>query len=208
MLREQARGAGVVAVGGRRCALGSAALGAKAAAAVHGFMGLIERLAREGAGLALHEQVDQVLKASGLIEHYRREKAERGEARAEDLGRAGECRARLRARDERAAATRGLPRARGAGVGRGAGGRLGGLRADDDAAHGQGARVPRGVPERHGGGAVPAPALAQRPRRPRGGAAAVLCRHDARHAPAVPHLRGAAPPARRRQLRAGLALHP
>jgi len=33
----------------------------------------------------LHEQVDQVLKASGLIEHYRREKAERGEARAENL---------------------------------------------------------------------------------------------------------------------------
>ena len=48
-------------------------------------MELIERLAREVAGLALHEQVDQVLKASGLIEHYRREKADRGEARVENL---------------------------------------------------------------------------------------------------------------------------
>jgi DNA helicase-2/ATP-dependent DNA helicase PcrA len=52
---------------------------------MHGFMALIERLARETTGLALFEQVDQVLKASGLIEHYRREKAERGEARAENL---------------------------------------------------------------------------------------------------------------------------
>jgi len=33
----------------------------------------------------LHEQVDQVLKVSGLIEHYRKEKAERGEARVENL---------------------------------------------------------------------------------------------------------------------------
>jgi len=52
---------------------------------VHGFMALIERLARDTTALALHEQVDQVLKATGLIEHYRREKAERGEARAENL---------------------------------------------------------------------------------------------------------------------------
>ena len=85
VLREQARGAGVSLWEAAGAALGTAALGAKAAAAVHGFMGLIERLARECAGLALHEQVDQVLKASGLIEHYRREKAERGEARAENL---------------------------------------------------------------------------------------------------------------------------
>jgi DNA helicase-2/ATP-dependent DNA helicase PcrA len=48
-------------------------------------MALIERLTRETAQLALHEQVDQVLKATGLIEHYRREKADRGEARVENL---------------------------------------------------------------------------------------------------------------------------
>src|SRR5207244_2499264 len=34
---------------------------------------------------ASFEQVDQVLKASGLIEHYRRDQAERGEARVENL---------------------------------------------------------------------------------------------------------------------------
>jgi DNA helicase II / ATP-dependent DNA helicase PcrA len=85
LVREYARGAGTSLWEAAGAALGAGTLGAKAAAAVHGFMGLIERLARESAGLALHEQVDQVLKASGLIEHYRREKAERGEARVENL---------------------------------------------------------------------------------------------------------------------------
>ncbi len=85
VVREYARGAGTSLWEAAGAALGAGTLGAKAAAAVHGFMGLIERLARESSALALHEQVDQVLKASGLIEHYRREKAERGEARVENL---------------------------------------------------------------------------------------------------------------------------
>jgi len=61
------------------------ALGPKAAAAVQSFLALIERLGREIAGLPLHEQVDHVLAASGLIEHHQREKADRGEARVENL---------------------------------------------------------------------------------------------------------------------------
>ncbi len=87
VLREHARGAGcslwqaATAV----CSGSGGALAAKAGGAIHGFLALIERLAGESRGLALHEQVDQVLKASGLIEHYRREKAERGEARVENL---------------------------------------------------------------------------------------------------------------------------
>jgi DNA helicase-2/ATP-dependent DNA helicase PcrA len=52
---------------------------------MNGFLGLIERLAREVNGLALHEQVDHVLQGSGLIEHYKRDKADRGEARVENL---------------------------------------------------------------------------------------------------------------------------
>ena len=48
-------------------------------------MQLIERLEREIQGLALHEQVDHVINHSGLIEHHRREKADRGEARVENL---------------------------------------------------------------------------------------------------------------------------
>jgi DNA helicase-2/ATP-dependent DNA helicase PcrA len=85
VVREYARGAGVSLWEAAAAAIGAGTLGPKAAAAIHGFMGLIERLARESVGLALHEQVDQALKASGLIEHYRREKAERGEARVENL---------------------------------------------------------------------------------------------------------------------------
>jgi DNA helicase-2/ATP-dependent DNA helicase PcrA len=61
------------------------ALGPKAGAAVHGFMALIERMARELESLPLHEQVDQMLQASGLLDHHKREKAERGEARVENL---------------------------------------------------------------------------------------------------------------------------
>jgi DNA helicase-2/ATP-dependent DNA helicase PcrA len=85
VLREAARAAGSSLWEAAAACIGSGALGAKAAAAVHGFMALIERLARETTTLTLHEQVDQVLKASGLIEHYRRDKADRGEARVENL---------------------------------------------------------------------------------------------------------------------------
>ncbi len=84
-LREYARGAGSSLWEAAGAALGADTLGAKAAAAIHGFMGLIERLARDTQGLPLHEQVDAALRASGLIEHYKRDKAERGEARVENL---------------------------------------------------------------------------------------------------------------------------
>ena len=85
VLRAPARGAGSSLWEAAAACIGSDALGAKAANALHGFMALIERLAAETATLALHEQVDQLLKSSGLLEHYRREKAERGEARVENL---------------------------------------------------------------------------------------------------------------------------
>ena len=87
-LRERARAAGSSlwdAAAGSTTAGGGGELGARAIAALAGFVGLIERLARETAGRALHEQVDEVLKASGLIAHYQREKQERGEARVENL---------------------------------------------------------------------------------------------------------------------------
>jgi DNA helicase II / ATP-dependent DNA helicase PcrA len=86
LLRAQAKGAGSSLWEAAAALSGSGeVLGPRAAAALHGFMSLIERLAREGASLALHERVDQVLKGSGLIEHYKRDKAERGEARVENL---------------------------------------------------------------------------------------------------------------------------
>jgi DNA helicase-2/ATP-dependent DNA helicase PcrA len=86
VLREYARQAGgSLWQAAAACSGAGGALAAKAGSAIHGFLALIERLAGETRTLALHEQVDQVLKASGLIEHYRRDKAERGEARAENL---------------------------------------------------------------------------------------------------------------------------
>jgi DNA helicase II / ATP-dependent DNA helicase PcrA len=61
------------------------ALPQRAAQALQSFMDLIEKLAREVNGLELHEQVDHVIQMSGLIEHYKKEKGERGEGRIENL---------------------------------------------------------------------------------------------------------------------------
>jgi DNA helicase-2/ATP-dependent DNA helicase PcrA len=86
IVREYAKGAGSSLWEAAVACIGSAAaLGPKAVAAMNGFLGLIERVAREVNGLALHEQVDHVLQSSGLIEHYKRDKADRGEARVENL---------------------------------------------------------------------------------------------------------------------------
>jgi DNA helicase-2/ATP-dependent DNA helicase PcrA len=86
IIREYAKGAGISLWEAAGACIGNDSLGAKAATALHGFMHLIERLGREIQGLALHEQVDHVLQASGLIEHHRKEKAsDRGEARVENL---------------------------------------------------------------------------------------------------------------------------
>jgi len=57
----------------------------RAAQALQAFLSLIDRLAVEIRGLELHEQVDQVIQASGLIEHFKKEKGERGEGRVENL---------------------------------------------------------------------------------------------------------------------------
>jgi DNA helicase-2/ATP-dependent DNA helicase PcrA len=57
----------------------------KGGAAMQVFLALIERLAREIEGLPLHEQIDHVLQQSGLIEHHKKDKADRGEARIENL---------------------------------------------------------------------------------------------------------------------------
>ncbi len=57
----------------------------RAALALQSFLALIDQLAREIHGLELHEQVDHVIQMSGLIEHYKKEKGERGEARIENL---------------------------------------------------------------------------------------------------------------------------
>jgi DNA helicase-2/ATP-dependent DNA helicase PcrA len=67
------------------CAASQDLLGPKAVTCIHSFVQLIERLAEETRNLDLHEQVDHVISGSGLVEHYKKETGERGEARVENL---------------------------------------------------------------------------------------------------------------------------
>jgi len=60
-------------------------LPARAREALNVFLQLIERLARETAGLTLGEVVEHMLAGSGLIEHYKKEKGEKAESRVENL---------------------------------------------------------------------------------------------------------------------------
>ena len=60
-------------------------LGARTGQSLHGFMLLIEQMDKDTRALALHEQVDHIINAGGLVAHYQQEKGDRGEARIENL---------------------------------------------------------------------------------------------------------------------------
>jgi len=61
-------------------------LGNRGAAALLGFLKLIDQLDADTQGLPLHEQIDHVIQNTGLIEHYRKDKQQdKGEARIENL---------------------------------------------------------------------------------------------------------------------------
>jgi DNA helicase-2/ATP-dependent DNA helicase PcrA len=60
-------------------------LSARALNAVENFLRLIRNIHDTGAGLPLDEVLDHVIKLSGLIDHYKKEKGERGLARIENL---------------------------------------------------------------------------------------------------------------------------
>ena len=81
-LREEARAAGS-SLWKAAVARSEAQQGGRTAGALRAFHQLIDRLAQETAGLALHEQIDQMLKESGLIEHHGREKSGPDSARGE-----------------------------------------------------------------------------------------------------------------------------
>ena len=66
-------------------AVASDELSGRASTAIVVFLNLIERMAKDTDGLDLHEQVDHVIQASGLIDFFRKEKGERGETRIENL---------------------------------------------------------------------------------------------------------------------------
>ncbi len=63
----------------------ASALPHRAAQSLAAFTALIDKLTAEIHGLELHEQVDHVIQMSGLIEHFKKEKGERGEARIDNL---------------------------------------------------------------------------------------------------------------------------
>ena len=93
-LRDEARAAGSSlwkAAGARS----EAQQGGRTANALRAFHELIDRLAQDTAGLALHEQIDLVLKESGLIEHHGREKSGQDSARAEARGELARSEARV-----------------------------------------------------------------------------------------------------------------
>ncbi|HEX7043721.1 MAG TPA: DNA helicase II [Burkholderiales bacterium] len=84
-LREAARAADLSLWEAAERAIASGSLPARAVQALKGFLQLIEQLAQETAAMTLGEQVEHVLARSQLLEHYRKEKGERGEARVENL---------------------------------------------------------------------------------------------------------------------------
>jgi len=67
------------------CSSAGGQLSGRAATALQGFMQLIEALAADTEGLALHERVDHVIRHSGIVDHYRKEPRDRAEARLENL---------------------------------------------------------------------------------------------------------------------------
>ncbi|MEE9551755.1 MAG: UvrD-helicase domain-containing protein, partial [Gammaproteobacteria bacterium] len=60
-------------------------LSARALSALSKFMTIIQQMAQSNEGLPLEETVDNVIQQSGLVEHFRKEKGERGLARIENL---------------------------------------------------------------------------------------------------------------------------
>jgi DNA helicase II / ATP-dependent DNA helicase PcrA len=62
-----------------------AELGSRGASALLGFLKLIDQLDQDTRGLPLFEQIDHVIQNTGLIEHFRKDKQDKGEARLENL---------------------------------------------------------------------------------------------------------------------------
>ncbi|WP_168015286.1 DNA helicase II [Halomonas salinarum] len=85
ILRERARISDVSLWQALHDCLADATLKGRAGNAVRTFAELIERFDNDTAGMALHEIITHVTQASGLVEHHRSEKGEKGQARVENL---------------------------------------------------------------------------------------------------------------------------
>ncbi|WP_304526502.1 DNA helicase II [Halomonas sp. I5-271120] len=85
ILRERARITDVSLWQALHDCLADATLKGRAGNAVRAFSELIERFDNDTAGMALHEIITHVTQQSGLVEHHRSEKGEKGQARVENL---------------------------------------------------------------------------------------------------------------------------
>ena len=85
VVREYARSHGISMWQAAGQIMADKGLPARALNALNTFLLLIERIATDCQGLDLHEQTEQVVEASGLIGHYKKEKGEKGRARIENL---------------------------------------------------------------------------------------------------------------------------
>lgn len=84
-IRVAARSGGISLWQAAKELISSKQITARAAGALQGFIDLIEQLDEQTQGLPLHEQTDHVLQISGLLDHHRQEKGEKGQARVENL---------------------------------------------------------------------------------------------------------------------------
>ena len=84
-VREEAKQKSLSLWAAARQVLDSGALAPRAQNALAGFLNLIEQLDHDTADLSLGEQTEIVLDGSGLMDHYRKEKGEKAEARIENL---------------------------------------------------------------------------------------------------------------------------
>ncbi len=85
MIRDIARGNSITMWEATLSLLSSGQLAARAQNAISGFVNLIDQLQGFAGNFKLAEQVDYVVESSRLIEHYSKDKSEKGQSRIENL---------------------------------------------------------------------------------------------------------------------------
>ncbi|MEH6502877.1 MAG: DNA helicase II [Cycloclasticus sp.] len=85
IIRQHARGQNISLWRAANSLCEGIELSGRALTSLSGFLSLIRQIAADKQSTTLHEQVEQVIARSGLIEFHKKEKGEKGEARVENL---------------------------------------------------------------------------------------------------------------------------
>lgn len=85
IIRQHARGQNISLWQAANSLCEGIELSGRALTSLSGFLSLIRQVVSDMKSLTLHEQVEQVVARSGLIEFHKKEKGEKGEARVENL---------------------------------------------------------------------------------------------------------------------------